>query len=577
MAMIYLWPIITLIGLLIYKYALMGFAQPYYMEICGDLLLLFIICILSIKRQSRFGRHTFLLITLFILFYHWLDTCIILAINNRLTLDNFLANYSNYSAFIYVINTKLIVFTALAILVPILVRKRTLTFRFSTVALTTIFVELLILVAIIYYFLPSNSLASGNAIDLMTDSLTANQVNQKSLQYVEDKFPTLIQRINQYLAGKQWQVSSAHNNKKPNIILVISESLSAVDSKYDGGLFDRLPLIDKMQQDGVAITNAVSSGKISIQGLAGILLGAQSTKTGGFASALKQFPPDKLTQNNIIAYANKAGYKTIMIEPGQPPNWFEMTRWFKGIGFNNVIARDSVFFANTPRFTWDTPSDEAMYHLAEQLSAQQKEPYLIAIQTMSLHPSYILPDSKYKIGNSDLLNLINYVDGTTYAFYQNLKKSDYFKNGVLVVVGDHRRFEPLEAAEIKDGGYAKWHERIVCSLVGKGIATHTLASTPFNSVDLNTLLHYVIDGAKVDAHTIARANISALLGIEKPISIALVNESRGGYLIRSENYPPLFISIYGNIPFDQVPSLAYRQVIPYLILNDQRMKTVMTK
>ncbi|MBU0627491.1 hypothetical protein KKG31_03165 [Patescibacteria group bacterium] len=43
-------------------------------------------------------------------------------------------------------------------------------------------------------------------------------------------------------------------------MLILAESFSTVDSKRAGGLYDNMPLFDKMQADGITFTNFMANG-----------------------------------------------------------------------------------------------------------------------------------------------------------------------------------------------------------------------------------------------------------------------------------------------------------------------------
>ena len=217
-------------------------------------------------------------------------------------------------------------------------------------------------------------------------------------------------------------------------------------------------------------------------------------------------------------------------------------------------------------------SDEYYYNEALKIASRQTKPYLIFIETISLHSPYILPDQKYAISKNPLLNQINYVDHNTYDFYNKLKGQQFFNNGLLVLLGDHRRFEPLENAEINDGSYAIWHERIVGTIVGADIKPHSICHIPYTTADLNRLLHMVIGGQQVNDTSLLTAKITSQIGIDTALNITLTDESHGGYLIRSEKYKPLYISIYGNVPLDKIPYPSYKQAVAFLMLNDLWIK-----
>lgn len=570
----FLWPLVTFISLLSYKRWVLGYSDLLYLNVVIDLILLAIMFLLSLKRQIKWVQWAQFFIAIMIILYHWADTCIFIAIKDRLTLDNVIGNYQYLDVIPYFISIKLIVFSVIIFILPIILHRITITIPYLSSSINIVSFELLVVLSIIFLILNNKSSINqqGDAINLINNSLNATKVTKSTLDEINRMYPKLIQRIDNYFAGNLWRKNLPVDIPKPNIIIVLSESLSMVDSTYAGGLFNRLPMIDKVQKEGLALKQAVANGKITSHGLAAFLLGIQTNKTGGFKSMLTQFPPEKFFENNIISYAKKAGYKTIVISGGQPPSFNGMTEWFNKVGFDEIYDRSSEAFSAAPRFTWNSPSDEAMYGVAEKILPNLKTPYLLLIETVSLHQPYILPDLKYQISNNDLLNQINYVDHTTYNFYEFIKKQGFLNNGIFILVGDHRRFESLEAEEVKEGGYAVWHERIICSLVGKGIESGISSTIPFSLVDMNTLLHYIIEGRVVDNNTLLEATLSKQLEINEPFSISLIDDNHGTYLLRNEKAPPLYISIFDMVPVDEIPYSIYKEATTYLIQNDQLIR-----
>jgi phosphoglycerol transferase MdoB-like AlkP superfamily enzyme len=565
------WPLVTFILLLICDRVIIGYPVSLSQGILFDLLLVSLVLVLSLERNG-FVDIMQVMISGSIVFYYWLNIGVYSAIHFPLTWAGFIANYKDFYAISYFISTKLIIFTTLTLLVILSLRKKKLHLPMHHSASNLIALEVFIVLTIsynvvnVYHNKPN---MTGEVLDLTTQSITANSVNQNVLNQLKTQYPIIDQRGQDYLnAGMPL---STHAKDKRNIIIVLSESLSAVDSKYSNGLFNRLPLIDKIQQDGLVFNNLAANGKISVQGMAALLLGVIATKTGGYSSIGEQFPPSALTAHNMIAYAKQNGYQTIAIT-SNPHHWQGADQWLKQIGFDTVLGPQSEELRHASHYTWDAPSDEALYHEALNIASRQNKPYLIFIETISLHPPYILPDKKYAITNNSLLNQVNYVDHTTHDFYQQLKLQQFFNNGLLVILGDHRRFEPLEAAETKKGGYAVWHERIVGTIVGADIKPHSICNTPYTTADLNQLLHKVIGGQRINDASLLASKITSQIGIDTPLNITLADESHGGYLIRSNEHKPLYISIYGDVPIDKIPYPAYQQAVLFLMLNDLWIK-----
>lgn len=568
--------LLSFVFVLITKIFILGFDDLTVLNIIKYIILFSVVFMLSIKRQPRWLHVSSMLIAVGLILYHWLDTCVYMAIHDRLTLNNMIANYSNLDVIPYFINFKITLFTVVVFALLIFLRNVNYQLSLTNGTISFFLYEILFITVIAFFILHSknNEKYQGDAINLSNNFIVSSGVTDNTKAELNEKYAETAKRVDNYFNGDSWLKPSAHN--MPNIVIVISESLSMVDSKYSGGLFDRTPQIDNVLKEGMVFKNAVSNGKITSHGLAGSLLGIQTTKTGGYKSMLTQFPPDQFPANNIINFAKSAGYKTIIISPGQPPSFFGMTEWFREVGFDQIYDIKSPLFAGIPRFTWNAPSDGATFEIAGKMISEQTQPFLMVIETVSLHQPYILPDMKYRVSDNDLINQVNYVDATTHDFYEQLKKTNFFKDGVFILYGDHRRFENLELEEVQSGGYAVWHERIICGIVGSKIKPNSVINIPYSLVDLNVLLHRLIETGDVDANMPMKANLGELFGTGMPFSVSLVDDDHGTYLIRSQNFPALYLSIYDMVPFDDISAKVYQEAAVYLILNDMQMKRKLT-
>ncbi len=569
------WPIATFILLLLCERFIIGYPTSLSSELLLDFLLTSLVLLLSLKRNSSINIIQNV-IAGGVIFYYWLSVCVYSSINFTVTWDTIISNIQHFDILWNFVSYKLIAFTTLIIFMIFMLRNMKINIPMHRSSGNLICLEIffvLTLSCVITRAYANQTADQTDAINLTTQSFTATSVNNENLKQLLTEFPSLANRTHESLNGGMPALAANDSNDsaKKNIIIVLSESLSGVDSKYANGLFDRLPQIDKIQKDGIVFNKMVANGKISNQGLAALLLGVIANRTGGYTSIDKQFPPAVFSANNVIAYAKKHGYQTIAIT-SNPPHWENAAAWFKQIGFDTVIGPDSEELRNAKRYTWNVPSDEYLYNVALKKAVDQNKPYLIFIETISMHAPYILPDQKYKLSNSPLRNQINYVDQTTYGFYNKLKAQHFFNNGLFVLLGDHRRFESFENAEKQNGNYAVWHERIVGTVVGKGIKPHSICSMPYTLADFNRLLQKIIDNQEINDKQLYTAKISTQIGIDTPLSITLADEKNGGYLIRSEKYKPLFVSIYGDVPLNKIPNDAYKKAVAFLMLNDLWIK-----
>lgn len=68
-------------------------------------------------------------------------------------------------------------------------------------------------------------------------------------------------------------------------------------------------------------------------------------------------------------------------------------------------------------------------------------------------------------------------------FYIQLKKAKFFDNGILVVVGDHRKMTPMEPEEYKKRGVTA-DARIMSFVIGSGVKAGEIDQNLYQQTDL---------------------------------------------------------------------------------------------
>ena len=263
-------------------------------------------------------------------------------------------------------------------------------------------------------------------------------------------------------AYRSYFTSVDAENKKPNIIVVFEESFSAIDSKLIGGVNDNLPYFDEMQQAGMRFTNFLANGCTSDTAHVALLQGVEPwkfTRQEGDAYTWYKAPTDSLptffaAQHYTTTFLSTASLKFLN-------EW----SYLSGIGFGTVEWEE--LFVNQPKYVFDAAPDQVLFKQALATVKQQTNPYFLALQTISFHKPYNTP-----YGNSES-SAIRYSDKMLYYFYQQLKKSWFFENGILIIVGDHRKMEPMESWEKAALG-PLWYARAVATVIGTWIVPWTI-------------------------------------------------------------------------------------------------------
>ncbi|MBX3615729.1 MAG: sulfatase-like hydrolase/transferase [Nitrosomonas sp.] len=272
---------------------------------------------------------------------------------------------------------------------------------------------------------------------------------------------------------------------RPDLILLIVESLSMYHSKLFSGLRDWTPQFDSVSQNGRWFSNFYANAINTEQGLVALLTGepAIARGTGNASTPLfEQFQSSKHTVPHLL---NDLDYYTAFLTTGNL-GFLGKGDWLKKIGFNLIEGHDAAYYDGMKRFHFDAAPDQALYDraLIELQTHHRKKPVFLTLETVSTHHPFIDPESA---AQSEEL-VFRYADRALGVFVENLKSIGFFDNGYLMIVSDHRAMVPAsqdEMVRFGDRAYA----RIPFSIIGYGLNNEEVVD-PFSQIDLLPSLHH---------------------------------------------------------------------------------------
>ena len=254
--------------------------------------------------------------------------------------------------------------------------------------------------------------------------------------------------------------------------MVFAESLSPIDSLRVGWLHDNLPYFDLIQRQGITFTNFIANGCTSDTAHIWLLLGVEPLKF--MWSQTSAYSWYKSYTNTLPQFFSTQWYTPTFISSVNL-EFLNQKAFLSWIGFTTIIGEEA--FTGKKQYVFDAAPDTDLYNKTLETIKQQNDPYLIVLQTISFHKPYNTP---YGSTQADALR---YADKSLYYFYLQLKKSGFFTSGVLVIVWDHRKMEPLEDKE-KDALGAYWYTRWLATIVGTGITPGIINNTILQHTDI---------------------------------------------------------------------------------------------
>lgn len=270
---------------------------------------------------------------------------------------------------------------------------------------------------------------------------------------------------------------------KPDIVLLVVESLSSINSKMLTGDSGWLDGFDRLAENGLLFRNFFANHQASEGGVIALLGGYPPIH---FPTATPYMFNEFAIQPSVVSEYRQQGYFLEFLT-NSDLSFIGLNHFLDGIGFNRSRGRDEVdAMKMAPRVVQDAPSDDLLYNEAlltiQQLSTTYR-PFLLTLATTSTHLPYRHPrggpDTPHAVWDWSMRQLE--------LFYRQLSKSGYFEHGILIVTGDHRQMRPLTKMETERYG-ASARARVPLLLIGKEYAPATIDERFFQQSDLLRLL-----------------------------------------------------------------------------------------
>jgi phosphoglycerol transferase MdoB-like AlkP superfamily enzyme len=247
---------------------------------------------------------------------------------------------------------------------------------------------------------------ANNPYDFFDDTTAENTINKTRKQLLTKNTDSIL------------------NTTKPNVILIIWESLTAKVVGSLGGEPTVTKNLNKLSKEGILFTNFYANGDRTDKGIPAILSGyyPQPTK-----SIMKM--PNKTRSIPMLPKEMRAiGYKTSFYYGGDL-NFGNMNTYLRNAQISEIID-GSVFDKKDWNSKWGAFDDVFMNRFAKDLSKKQTEPFFKIALTSTSHEPFEL-NSTYKFGQDSHDNLFRsahaYTDKVIGDFIDFAKKQDWYK------------------------------------------------------------------------------------------------------------------------------------------------------
>ncbi len=270
-----------------------------------------------------------------------------------------------------------------------------------------------------------------------------------------------------------------------NIIIVITESLSAYQSALLGGPHDWLPRLDALARANHYFTRFYANGFTTDGGEAAIFTGRPPLiPPGSDWYTLDAFGPGPDTLPGI---AHRAGYVAAYFTPANLA-FLDSGAWLHALQFDTVEGSEDAYYAGMQRWQFGAAEDAALFGRFEQwLDARHDpRPFVAVLLTVSSHPPFVNP----RTGAIDPQGTFHYVDDQLVDFHDALARRGFLDNGILMITGDHHSMTPIDREE-----YAKFGERSFARIplvVAGAVDMPNVVDASFQQSDLPASLAHIM-------------------------------------------------------------------------------------
>ena len=241
--------------------------------------------------------------------------------------------------------------------------------------------------------------------------------------------------VHQYNALPNVPFDSVSNAQRPNVVVIILESFSAVYSGRLGGGEGYMPFLDSLMGQSLNMTNAYANGRRSVDGIPAVLASMPEWMDEAFLTS----PYASLPFTSIASVLGKEGYSTSFYHGGRNGT-MGFDGFVRSAGFDRYVGLNEYTGPATDHDGhWGIRDLPYLQYYVAELS-KEKEPFHSSVFTLSSHHPYeLLPEDaeRFKGGTLAIHPTLRYTDNAVRQFFLSAAKMPWFANTLFVITADH--------------------------------------------------------------------------------------------------------------------------------------------
>jgi phosphoglycerol transferase MdoB-like AlkP superfamily enzyme len=281
--------------------------------------------------------------------------------------------------------------------------------------------------------------AALNGFWNVVEIISKPQVTVNPYNYFDDATATAV--VDGLYKTAEDTTTQILTTARPNIILVMMESMSADNFDVLGGEKGIAPCFDSLCKQGILFTDFYASGFRTDQGLVAMISGFPAQPASAVIKNFGKF--DKMP--NLVRTLSDTGYYTSYYCGGNY-KFANTDTYLISAGIDKLSGEHEVPY--TRRTQWGA-YDEDLYSYVIADAMKLRQPFFSIIATITNHEAFDADVEKVFKGGSmtdNYKNTAHYADKAVFDFIQKARSQPWFSNTIFIITADHAHRYPMNRA-----------------------------------------------------------------------------------------------------------------------------------